>query len=109
MNRHEALTAKLIALEAEATRIRNEGECLQGVRLEWAAAGGTASASSHNSYKYARLRAGKGKALGSGKKSQYIPVTEIARYEAAIERGKRLTKLEKQISQLQQKLGTTNS
>lgn len=109
MNRVDALTAKLNALLTEITKIRESGECLQGVRLERAAAGGTASKQSQETYKYARLRCGKGKALTSGSKSKYIPVKDIPHYEAAIARGKQLTKLEKQISQLQQKLGTTTA
>lgn len=104
MNRADILTAKLNTLQAQVTRIRTEGDFLQGVRLEKAAAGGTASKGAQATYKYARLRSGKGKALPSGLKSQYVPVKEIPRYEAAIARGKQLTKLEKQIHQLQQQL-----
>ncbi|WP_458652037.1 hypothetical protein [Sivoneniella epilithica] len=104
MNRVDVLTAKLNALLTKATEIRESGECLQGVRLERAAAGGTASKQSQETYKYARLRCGKGKALANGSKSQYVSVKDIPHFEAAIARGKKLTKLEKQISQVQAKL-----
>lgn len=108
MNQHEALAAKLTTLQAEATRIRDEGEYLQGVRLERAAAGGTASASSQNSYKYARLRCGKGKALPNGSKSKYIPLKEIPQYEGAIARGKKLAAVEREIERLQRLLNRSS-
>lgn len=106
MTRIETLQAKLKLLQTEAAQIRAEGDCLQGVRLEKAAAGGTASKGSQSIYKYARLRCGKGKLLPGGMRSKYIPLKEITDYEWAIARGKRLTKLERQISQLLLKVDT---
>ena len=96
MNSLPELKAQLATLEASATEIRGSGECLQGVRLERAAAGGTASDKSQQNYKYGRLRAGKGKLLSNGSKSQYVPLSELGNMEAAISRGKELTKLERE-------------
>ena len=78
---------------------------LIGVRLDRAAAGGTASNQSQTSYKYARLRSGRGKTLSNGQKSQYIPLQQIAVTEAAIARGKELIKLQKRLEKLSQILG----
>jgi hypothetical protein len=77
--------------------IKAEGEYLQDVRLEKAAAAGTASEKSRTDYKYARLRCGKGKLLPNGAKSQYIPLKEIPHYERAIARGKELSRLQKRV------------
>lgn len=96
MNQVETLQAKLNALQTEASRIRSEGECLQGVRLERSPAGGTASGKSQTNCKYGRLRAGKGKLLSNGSKSQYVPLVELGKMEAAIARGRELTKLERE-------------
>ncbi|MBD1853172.1 hypothetical protein H6F87_24830 [Cyanobacteria bacterium FACHB-502] len=52
----------------------------------------------------ARIRtapSGRGKLLPSGKRSQYVPLGDISRIEAAIERGKRLTAIEKEIRRVQ--------
>ncbi|MEP0914037.1 hypothetical protein NDI45_24305 [Leptolyngbya sp. GB1-A1] len=98
------LKARLAELEQEAAELRGSGDCLQGVRLEFAPGGGTASVSAKQSLKYARLRAGRGKLLPSGKRSQYVPLADISRIEAAIERGKRLTAIEKEIGRVQVKI-----
>lgn len=95
------LKTRLAELEREAAAIRGSGECLQGVRLEFAPGGGTASIASKQSPKYARLRAGRGKMLPSGKKSQYIRLEQIPEIEAAVERGKRLTAVEREIGRVQ--------
>ena len=85
--------------------LHNEGDVLIGVRLDRAAAGGTASNKSQTRYKYARLRSGRGKMLSNGQKSQYIPLQQIAVTEAAIARGKELIKLQKRLEKLSQILG----
>lgn len=100
MNRVQTLQAKLNALLSEAMEIRESGECLQGVRLESAAAGGTASGKSQTNCKYGRLRSGKGKLLPNGSKSQYVPLAELGEVEAAIARGKELTKIEREIKKV---------
>jgi hypothetical protein len=100
MNSLPELKAQLTTLEAKATSIRGSGECLQGVRLERAAAGGSASSKSQSDYKYGRLRAGKGNLLPNGAKSQYVPLSELGSVEAAIARGKALTKIEREIKKV---------
>ena len=85
--------------------LQNEGDVLIGVRLDRAAAGGTASNQSQSSYKYARLRSGRGNTLSNGQKSQYIPLKEIAATEAAIQRGKELVRLQKRLENLSKMLG----
>lgn len=103
MNSLPELKAQLATLETQATAIRGSGECLQGVRLERAAAGGSASIKSQQNYKYGRLRAGKGKLLPNGAKSQYIALAELGSMEAAIARGRELSKIEKEIKKIEQK------
>lgn len=98
------LEVRLAELEHEAAAIRGSGDCLQGVRLEFAPGGGTASIASKKSPKYARLRSGRGKLLASGKRSQYVPLEEIPEIKAAVERGKRLTVVEREIGKVQAKI-----
>jgi len=78
---------------------------LIGVRLDKAAAGGTASNKSQTRYKYARLRSGRGKTLSNGQKSQYVPLKKVAATEAAIQRGKELVRLQKRLEKLSEMLG----
>lgn len=87
-------------LESQIEAIKQEGEFLTGVRLERSPAGGTASQEAKETSKYARLRSGRGKLLPNGKKSMYIPVKEIARYDAACKRGERIQKLERELNQV---------
>lgn len=97
MSALNALQQRLSKLEAQLEAIKQEGECLIGVRLERSPAGGTASLNSKQSSKYARLRAGRGKLLPNGKRSMYVPIQDIARYEAACQRGGRFQKLEREL------------
>ncbi|MBF2027658.1 MAG: hypothetical protein IGS48_12955 [Oscillatoriales cyanobacterium C42_A2020_001] len=94
------LQRRISTLEAEIEAIKQEGEYLLGVRLERSPAGGTASINAKEECKYARLRSGRGKLLPNGKKSMYVPVGEIARYDAACKRGEQIQKLERQLSQV---------
>jgi hypothetical protein len=103
MNSLPELKAQLATLETQAAAIRGSGDCLQGLRLEKAAAGGTASEKSISNYKYGRLRAGKGKLLSNGQKSQYVALAELGNVEAAIARGRELSKVEKEIKKVQSK------
>ena len=64
----------------------------------------TASSKSQSDYKYGRLRAGKGKLLPNGSKSQYVPLAELGNVEAAIARGKELTKVQREIGKVTAKL-----
>ena len=93
------------AIINQIAAFQNEGDVLIGVRLDRAAAGGTASNQSQTRYKYARLRSGQGNTLSNGQKSQYIPLKEIAATEAAIQRGKELVKLQKRLENLSKMLG----
>ena len=98
MDIRKQLKIEIDALQDQISLLKEKGPFLQGVRLERTAAGGTASTESRESCKYARLRAGKGKLLDNGKKSKYIPVREIEKYEAMCARGKTISKLEREIS-----------
>ena len=93
------------AIINQIAALQNEGDVLIGVRLDRAAAGGTASNQSLINYKYARLRSGRGKTLSNGQKSQYIPLKQIAATEAAIQRGKELVRLQKRLETLSKMLG----
>ena len=93
------------AIINQIAALQNEGDVLIGVRLDRAAAGGTASNQSQTSYKYARLRSGRGNTLSNGQKSQYIPLKEIAATEVAIQRGKELVRLQKRLENLSKMLG----
>ena len=106
MRRPQAeLETERTAIIAAIADLQNQGDVLIGVRLDKAAAGGTASNQSQTSYKYARLRSGRGKTLPNGQKSQYIPLKQIAATEAAIQRGKELVKLQKRLEKLSKMLG----
>ena len=106
MRRPQAeLEAEQNEIIARIADLQNEGDVLIGVRLDRAAAGGTASNKSQTRYKYARLRSGRGKTLSNGQKSQYIPLEEVAATEAAIQRGKELVRLQKRLENLSKMLG----
>lgn len=94
------LQKRLQDLESQIEALKQEGEFLTGVRLERSPAGGTASQEAKETSKYARLRSGRGKLLPNGKKSMYIPVKEIARYDAACKRGDRIQKLERELNRV---------
>ncbi|MBW4470606.1 MAG: hypothetical protein KME45_09395 [Stenomitos rutilans HA7619-LM2] len=103
---NEALQHQLSSLEAEMETLKGAGDYLIGVRLERSPAGGSASKAAKEDCKYARLRAGRGKLLPNGKKSLYIPVEQIAHYEAACDRGKQVQQLERQIEHLKTQIWT---
>ncbi|MGP1371782.1 MAG: hypothetical protein ACTS3T_03070 [Almyronema sp.] len=93
------LEQELATLEAQAAEIHKIGY-LQGVRLEKSPAGGTASLKAKQESRYGRLRAGRGKLLDNGKRSQYIPLSQIDYFEGLIDRGKRLRKIERRLEKL---------
>ena len=106
MRRPQAeLEAEQDEIIARIADLQNEGDVLTGVRLDKAAAGGTASNKSQTCYKYARLRSGRGKTLSNGQKSQYVPLKKVAATEAAIQRGKELAKLQKRLDKLSEMMG----
>ena len=106
MRRPQAeLEAEQNEIIARIADLQNEGDVLTGVRLDKAAAGGTASNQLQTRYKYARLRSGRGKTLSNGQKSQYVPLKKVAATEAAIQRGKELVRLQKRLEKLSEMLG----
>jgi hypothetical protein len=99
------LETERVRLQAEIGAIQAAGMVLLGVRLEKAAAGGSAGQKSQGEYKYGRLRSGRGKELENGNRSQYVPLEEIPEVEAAIARGKAVAKLQRRLDRLNEILG----
>jgi hypothetical protein len=99
------LEAERVQVEAEIGAIRAAGDVRLGVRLEKAAAGGSAGKKSQGEYKYGRLRSGRGRELPSGNRSQYVRLEEIPEVEAAIWRGKAVAKLQRRLDKLNEMLG----
>ena len=96
-------------LQQQILVLKEKGPFLQGVRIERTAAGGTASKEAQKDCKYARLRAGKGKLLDNGKKSKYIPIREIGKYQAMCARGRAIRKLEREVSKKEEGLKRLNA
>ncbi|NJL86155.1 MAG: hypothetical protein HC886_09515 [Leptolyngbyaceae cyanobacterium SM1_1_3] len=98
---------KLIDIEQEIEALQNRSQAireagyLQGVRLEKSPAGGTASLSAKQESRYGRLRAGRGRLLDNGKRSQYVSLSQIDHFEVLIDRGRRLKKIEQRLEKLQ--------
>lgn len=109
MDARDHVKAEIKELQEKLTELKAQGGFLTDVWVERTAAGGTASQKSKGECKYARLRAGKGKRLDNGKKSKYIPVHEIDKYQAMCNRGKSIKRLERKIERLQQKLRRLNA
>ena len=86
-------------LETRIRAIQAEGEVLTGLRLEKSAAGGTAGRGVQGAVKYARLRSRSG-SFPDGSKSRYVPIAEIAQYEAAIARGKELERAKRRLGKV---------
>lgn len=109
MDARKHVKAEIEKMEKQLTELKTQGPFLSGVRVELTPAGGTASQKAQGECKYARLRAGKGKLLDNGKKSKYIPIREIDKYQAMCTRGKSIGQLERKIQQLQRKLKQLNA
>ena len=109
MDARNKVTAEIEALQVQLAELEAQGPFLSGVRVERTAAGGTASQQAQNECKYARLRTGKGKLLDNGKKSKYIPVHEIDKYQAMCRRGKAIGQIERKIDKRQKKLKQLNA
>jgi hypothetical protein len=99
----EALETERREVTARITQLRSL-DILTDVRLEKAAAAGTAGKKSQTDYKYARLRAGRGRLLENGLKSKYVPLDQVVEVEAAIARGRELEKLTRRLAKLDQML-----
>ena len=104
MDVRSRIKAEIEDLEEQLAELKAQGPFLVGVRVERTPAGGTASQKAQSECKYARLRAGKGKLLDNGKKSKYISVYEINKYQAICHRGKSIKQIERKVAQRQQKL-----
>jgi hypothetical protein len=89
------LETELASIHQQIAAIRAEGEIIHA-RIEYAAPGGTAGMPSQQKAKYARLMWGRGKS----RQSRYIPLEEIPRTVAAVDRGKAIAKLERQAAKL---------
>ena len=104
MNDCDRIKTEIENLQQQLLDLKDQGPFLTGVRVERTAAGGTASRESKAECKYARLRAGKGKLLDNGKKSKYIAVREIDKYQAMCNRGKAISRLVRKIQKQEKKL-----
>jgi hypothetical protein len=94
MSKYLELLENLKSLEAERARIQAEGDALFDCWIAESKPGGTA----RTNKAHCQLRSRKPQF--DGKKSKYLKVGEIGRYEAAIARGKQLKQLERQIETL---------
>jgi hypothetical protein len=97
------------ALEAEISRLKAEGECWLGCRLEFAYAGGTAR--KVGKPKYARLRSRKGYSWADDRtaQTQYVPLADIPAAQAAIARGQEMAKYQKRLAAIAQILQRPSS
>lgn len=109
MDARDLVKAEIEDLIERLSELKAQGKFLSGVRVERTAAGGTASQKAQEECRYARLRAGKGKLLDNGKKSKYIPVREIDKYQAMCSRGKAIERLERKLEKLKLKLKRLNA
>ena len=109
MDTRKRVKTDIRKLEKKLDELKAQGEFLIGVRVERTAAGGTASQKAQEECKYARLRVGKGKLLDNGKKSKYIPVREIDKYQTMCDRGKAVKQLKRRLEEQKQKLKRLNT
>ena len=92
------LQQELATLQTERTRISSEGEVLLDCWVAQSWAGGTAR--TQKRYWQVRSR----NPIFDGEKSKYLKANEVAEYETAIARGKRIKALGKDIEKLQQRI-----
>lgn len=92
---YRSLKTKQLALEAEAAAIRAEGEILLNARVDSSKPGGkTTRGLPSTQY---RLRV-------VGQKARYLKKNEVAETKAAIDRGKRLRRTERELQRVQERL-----
>lgn len=89
---YRSLRTKLLALEAAAAAIRAEGKILLNARIDSSKPGGT-TVRGLPSTQY-RLRV-------AGQKARYLKRGEVAQARAAIDRGRRLRRVERELRQVQ--------
>lgn len=98
MTKHQALLNELATLEAERIKVGNAGVVLFDCWVAQSGASGTAR--TKNLYWQVRSR----QAMFGGKKSKYLKAAEVAEYEVAIARGKRIKALDKEIAKLRDRI-----
>jgi hypothetical protein len=103
MHSYQALLDEITVLEARRAEIRRQGDVLMDCWIERTAAGGTARGKGNELGRYATLRSRKVE-LQLGRKFKYIPMAEVAKYEAAIVRGRELRQIEKRLQVLRNRL-----
>lgn len=100
MTKIKSLQSQLASLEAEIRRIQDQGDVLEGARLELVAPGGTAGVGAKGNPRYGRLRWGR----GAERVSRYVPLDEIAGTQAAIERGRQVAGLRREVKAITKKI-----
>jgi hypothetical protein len=98
MDKYLEVLENLKALEAESSRIKQEGDVLFDCWLAESKPGGTA----RSSKAHWQLRSRK--AQFGGKKSKYVKASEVGQYEAAIARGKQVKQLAQKTEALQKRI-----
>jgi hypothetical protein len=94
------LESELATLQSKAAEIRGSGECLQNCWIGRSAGGGTATGIGKLPGRYVTVRS------RNGRKTEYISIGNsalLAEREAAIARGRELSKIEREIRKLMAK------
>lgn len=89
---YQTLKVKLLALEAEASAIRAEGEMLFDARVDSSKPGGTTARGSPSTQYRLRVK---------GQKARYLKGVEVLATRSAIDRGKRLRRIERELQRVQ--------
>lgn len=103
MHSYQSLRDEIASLEVRHAEIRSQGDVLQDSWIERTAAGGAARGVGNDLGRYATLRSRKIE-LQPGRKSKYIPIAQVAKYEAALARGRELKQVEKRLKELRDRL-----
>lgn len=97
------LADQLRTLDEAIATLKAEDDYYLNCWVERSAAGGTATGKGKEHSRYAVLRTRK-TTFPNGKKSRYIPISQVAEIEAACERGKQIKQLERQRATVIKKL-----